>query len=369
MTTLNSNPAASTLSSDHLVNTQNEATGQHAAPLLLDIENLSVTFGKGARAFRAVDDVSLQLRQGEVLAVVGESGSGKSVTMMALMGLLPSSATVAANKMDFDGQHMLSLSGRERRKIIGKDISMIFQNAMSCLNPSFTVEYQLAEVLKTHLGLKGDAARQRILELLELVEIPDAKNRLSVYPHQLSGGMSQRIMIAMALACEPKLLIADEPTTALDVTVQAQIMDLLARLQREKQMAMVLITHDLGLVAQNARDVAVMYAGQMVETNRVPEIFEQPSHPYTEALLQAIPELAIGQERLNSLPGVVPSQYDRPKGCLLSPRCPYKQDKCDVPPPILPTPNGLVRCIQTDFPARTSTRFSNPSSESMGSAL
>ena len=304
--------------------------------LLLDIENLSVTFGKGARAFRAVDDVSLQLKQGEVLAVVGESGSGKSVTMMALMGLLPSTATVGANKMQFDGKNMMTLSPKERRKIIGKDISMIFQNAMSCLNPSFTVEYQLAEVLKTHLGLKGDAARQRILELLELVEIPDAKNRLKVYPHQLSGGMSQRVMIAMALACEPKLLIADEPTTALDVTVQAQIMDLLARLQHEKQMAMVLITHDLGLVAQNARDVTVMYAGQMVETNTVPEIFEQPSHPYTEALLQAIPELAIGQKRLNSLPGVVPSQYDRPKGCLLSPRCPYKQPECETPPPILP---------------------------------
>lgn len=337
--------------------------------LLLDIENLSVTFGKGARAFRAVDDVSLQLKQGEVVAVVGESGSGKSVTMMALMGLLPSTATVGTNKMQFDGKNMMTLSPKERRKIIGKDISMIFQNAMSCLNPSFTVEYQLAEVLKTHLGLKGDAARQRILELLELVEIPDAKNRLKVYPHQLSGGMSQRVMIAMALACEPKLLIADEPTTALDVTVQAQIMDLLARLQHEKKMAMVLITHDLGLVAQNARDVTVMYAGQMVETNTVPEIFEQPSHPYTEALLQAIPELAIGQKRLNSLPGVVPSQYDRPKGCLLSPRCPYKQPECETPPPILPTPNGKVRCIKTDFPARISTLTTNPETESMGSSL
>lgn len=338
--------------------------------LLLDIENLSVTFGKGTRAFRAVDDVSLQLKQGEVLAVVGESGSGKSVTMMGLMGLLPSTATVAANKMQFDGQDMLTLSARSRRKIIGKDISMIFQNAMSCLNPSFTVEFQLAEVLKTHLGLKGAAARQRILELLELVEIPDAKNRLSVYPHQLSGGMSQRVMIAMALACEPKLLIADEPTTALDVTVQAQIMDLLSRLQREKQMAMVLITHDLGLVAQNARDVTVMYAGQMVETNTVPEIFQKPSHPYTEALLQAIPELAIGEQRLNSLPGVVPSQYDRPKGCLLSPRCPYKQPQCDTPPPILTTANGKVRCIKTNFPHRTSnsakTSISTPDSATMG---
>ncbi len=320
------------------------------APLLLDIENLSVTFGEGARAFRAVDEVSLTIKHSEVVAVVGESGSGKSVTMMALMGLLPPSATVRAKRVMFDNKDMLSMSAKEKRGIIGNDISMIFQNAMSCLNPSFTVEMQLGEVLRKHLGLRGSAVRARSLELLELVEMPDAKNRLKVYPHQLSGGMSQRVMIAMAIACEPKLLIADEPTTALDVTVQAQIMDLLNRLQREKQMAMVLITHDLGLVAQNSRDVAVMYAGQVVETSTVPEIFQNPAHPYTEALLQAIPELAIGQARLNSLPGVVPSQYDRPKGCLLSPRCPYKEAACEVPPPILKTPNGKVRCIHADLP-------------------
>lgn len=319
-------------------------------PLLLDIENLSVTFGEGARAFRAVDDVSLTIRQSEVVAVVGESGSGKSVTMMALMGLLPPSATVRAKQVMFDNKDMLSMPAKEKRGIIGKDISMIFQNAMSCLNPSFTVEMQLGEVLRKHLGLRGSAVRTRILDLLELVEMPDAKNRLKVYPHQLSGGMSQRVMIAMAIACEPKLLIADEPTTALDVTVQAQIMDLLNRLQREKQMAMVLITHDLGLVAQNSRDVVVMYAGQVVETSTVPEIFQNPAHPYTEALLQAIPELAVGQNRLNSLSGVVPSQYDRPSGCLLSPRCPYKEPACEVPPPILKTPNGNVRCIHSDLP-------------------
>ena len=320
-------------------------------PLLLDIENLSVTFGKGARAFRAVDDVSLSIKQGEVIAVVGESGSGKSVTMMAIMGLLPPSATVRAKKVMFDNQDMLSLSAKQKRGIIGKDISMIFQNAMSCLNPSFTVEMQLGEVLRKHLDLRGSAVQARSLELLDLVEMPDAKNRLKVYPHQLSGGMSQRVMIAMALACEPKLLIADEPTTALDVTVQAQIMDLLSRLQREKQMAMVLITHDLGLVAQNSRDVVVMYAGQVVETSTVPEIFDRPAHPYTEALLQAIPELAVGQDRLNSLPGVVPSQYDRPTGCLLSPRCPYKEPACEVPPPILTTPTGNVRCIHSTLPS------------------
>ena len=318
---------------------------------LLSIENLSVTFGSGARAFRAVDGVSLKVNAGEVLAVVGESGSGKSVSMMALMGLLPDSAAITADKLEFDGQNLQTLSARDKRKIIGKDISMIVQDAMTSLNPSFTVQMQIGEVLKTHLGLRGAAVKQRILALLDLVEIPDAKNRLNVYPHQLSGGMSQRVMIAMALACEPKLLIADEPTTALDVTVQAQIMDLLHRLQQERQMAMVLITHDLGLVAENARDVAVMYAGQVVETSTVPAIFQTPAHPYTEALLQAIPELALGQSRLHSLPGVVPGQYDRPAGCLLSPRCPYKEAACDAPPPWQPSAHGHVRCIHAALSA------------------
>ena len=287
---------------------------------LLEIEQLNVVFGRGQRAFRAVDQVSLSLQAQDVLAVVGESGSGKSVTMMALMGLLPTSANINAKQLRFDGQDLQAMSAKQKRQIIGKDISMIFQDAMSSLNPSFTVGTQIQEVLKTHLGLKGAAAQARCVELLQLVEIPDAKNRLNVYPHQLSGGMSQRVMIAMALACEPKLLIADEPTTALDVTVQAQIMDLLRRLQQERHMAMILITHDLGLVAENADKVAVMYAGQIVEHSSVPDIFHHPAHPYTEALLAAIPELSIGQARLHSLPGVVPSQYDRPQGCLLSPR-------------------------------------------------
>lgn len=314
-------------------------------PALLTIENLQVVFGQGARAFRAVDSVSLKVAAGEVLAVVGESGSGKSVSMMALMGLLPDTATIQAEKMMFDGKDMLKLSAREKRKIIGKDISMIFQDAMSSLNPSFTIEMQITEVLKTHLGLKGAAAKARAVELLELVEIPDAKGRLKSYPHQLSGGMSQRVMIAMALACEPKLLIADEPTTALDVTVQAQIMDLLHRLQQEREMAMILITHDLGLVAQHAKDVVVMYAGQVVESSSVPHIFEVPAHPYTEALLQSIPEFGEGGRRLRSLPGVVPSQYDRPAGCLLSPRCPYAREACQQPPAMRDSRFGKVRCI------------------------
>lgn len=317
---------------------------------LLNIENLSVTFGKGSRAFRAVDNVSFQVARGQVLAVVGESGSGKSVTMMALMGLLPASASIRADSLVFGGRDLQTLSPSSKRAIIGKDISMIFQDAMTSLNPSFTVETQIGEVLRAHLGLRGDAARKRTLELLELVEIPDAKNRLKTYPHQLSGGMSQRVMIAMAIACEPQLLIADEPTTALDVTVQAQIMELLGRLQQEKQMAMILITHDLGLVAENAKDVAVMYAGQVVETNKVPDIFRRPVHPYTEALLAAIPELSVGQSRLHSLPGVVPSQYDRPAGCLLSPRCPYTEARCHTPPPMQEHGHGTVRCIHNQLP-------------------
>lgn len=312
---------------------------------LLSIDHLQVVFGQGSRAFRAVDSVSLNVAPGEVLAVVGESGSGKSVSMMALMGLLPNTANIRAERVQFDGKDLLAMSAREKRKIIGKDISMIFQDAMTSLNPSFTIEMQITEVLKAHLGLKGAAARARAVELLELVEIPDAKGRLKAYPHQLSGGMSQRVMIAMALACEPKLLIADEPTTALDVTVQAQIMDLLHRLQAERHMAMILITHDLGLVAQHAHNVVVMYAGQVVETSRVPEIFRQPEHPYTEALLQAIPEFSHGKTRLKSLPGVVPSQYDRPAGCLLSPRCPYAQPQCQTPPPMQNSTYGSVRCI------------------------
>ncbi|UNU73172.1 ABC transporter ATP-binding protein [Moraxella nasovis] len=316
---------------------------------LLDIEQLQVVFGQGVRAFRAVDSVSLSVSAGEVLAVVGESGSGKSVSMMALMGLLPNTANIHANRMQFDGKDLLSMNARQKRQIIGKDISMIFQDAMTSLNPSFTIEMQITEVLSAHLGLKGAKARQRAIELLEMVEIPDAKGRLKAYPHQLSGGMSQRVMIAMALACEPKLLIADEPTTALDVTVQAQIMELLHRLQSERQMAMILITHDLGLVAENAHHVAVMYAGQVVETSRVPAIFENPAHPYTEALLQAVPEFSRGKSRLQSLAGVVPSQYDRPVGCLLSPRCPYVREACHIPPAMLDTAYGKVRCISNNL--------------------
>lgn len=272
-----------------LATTDLATNGLPADDLLLDISNLSVTFGSGKRISKAVDKVSIQVKHSEVVAVVGESGSGKSVTMKALMGLLPDYATVTADYARFNGQDLLAMKGKARRAIIGNDISMIFQDAMSSLNPSFTVEYQIAEVLRTHLGMKKSQTRERIIELLDLVGIPDPQSRLEVYPHQLSGGMSQRVMIAMAMACEPKLLIADEPTTALDVTIQAQVLDLMNELKDKKDTSILFITHDLGVVKQMADRVVVMYRGHVVERASAEEIFYDPRHPYTQALLNSIP--------------------------------------------------------------------------------
>ncbi len=312
---------------------------------LLNIKNLNVRFGD-ATATPVVDGLDLVVDKGEVLAIVGESGSGKSVTMMALMGLIEHPGIVTADALVFDGKDMLTLNARQRRKIVGKDMSMVFQDPMTALNPSYTVGFQIKEVLKQHLGLSGRAAHQRALELLQKVEIPGAAQRLDAYPHQLSGGMSQRVAIAMAIAGEPKLLIADEPTTALDVTIQAQIMDLLLALQKEQDMALVLITHDLAVVAETAQRVCVMYAGQAVEVGQVPGLFDVPAHPYSEALLAAIPEHSMGAARLSTLPGIVPGRYDRPSGCLLSPRCPYVQDKCRQQRPGLdPKAHSLARCF------------------------
>ena len=313
---------------------------------LLEIENLSVEFPSHNGVMHAVDGVSLTLEKGEVLGIVGESGSGKSVTMMALMGLVAYPGRVRADTLRFDGNDLLKLSDPEKRRLIGKDLSMIFQDPTTSLNPCFTVGFQLAETLKLHLGLNKAAARKRSIELLEQVGIPAPESRLGVYPHQLSGGMSQRVAIAMAIAAEPKLLIADEPTTALDVTIQAQIMDLLLDLQREQAMGLVLITHDLAVVAETAQRVCVMYAGQAVEIGSVPQLFDAPTHPYTEALLKAIPEHNLGVERLASLPGIVPGSYDRPSGCLLSPRCPYVQPRCHAErPELLASELGAVRCF------------------------
>jgi dipeptide transport system ATP-binding protein len=301
---------------------------------LLDIKNLTVEFKTASGAFRAVDNVSMSVDSREVLAIVGESGSGKSVSMLAVMGLLPWTAKVTADKIDFDGRDLLNITPADRRKITGKDMAMIFQEPMSSLNPCFTVGFQLMEALNTHLDMDKPKRRKRAIELLEEVGIPAPETRLSSFPHQLSGGMSQRVMIAMALACKPKLLIADEPTTALDVTIQAQILELLVRLQKETGMALVLITHSMGVVAETAERVSVQYAGQKVEEQPVKNLFATPRHPYTAALLAALPERAHAR-RLPSIPGVVPGQFDRPVGCLFSPRCIYATDLCRTTEPAM----------------------------------
>ena len=305
---------------------------------MLEIRDLRVRFG----AFPAVDGIDLEVAAGEVLGIVGESGSGKSVSMMAAMGLIDPPGQVEAAALRFEGQDLLRMPAAQRRRLVGKDLAMVFQDALASLNPSYTVGYQIEEVLRTHLGLRGDAARQRALELLRQVEIPDAASRLKAYPHELSGGMNQRVMIALAIACGPKLLIADEPTTALDVTIQAQIMDLLLRLQREQNMALVMITHDLAVVAEMAQRVAVMYAGQVVETGPLPDVFDHPRHPYTAALMAAIPEHNRGARRLQALPGIVPGATDRPAGCLFSPRCPRAQPRCHAERPAVV---AGVRCF------------------------
>ncbi|RKP58552.1 ABC transporter ATP-binding protein [Pararobbsia silviterrae] len=325
----------------------------HGTPTpLLRIRNLSVDFD----GLAAVDHVDLSVAPGEVVGIVGESGSGKSVTMLALMGLVDAPGQVRADEIRFNGVDLLAATARERRRIVGKDMSMVFQDALTSLNPSYTVGFQVAEVLRRHQGLRGSALRKRVVELFEHVEIPDAKARIGAFPHQLSGGMNQRVMIAMAIACDPKLLIADEPTTALDVTIQAQIMRLLLSLQKERGMALVLISHDLAVVSEVAQRVAVMYAGEVIETRTVPAIFDAPHHPYTHALLQAIPENNPGAARLAALPGVVPGRDDRPSGCLFAPRCVHAVDACRAARPALarldpldsrdPHADAAVRCIR-----------------------
>ena len=311
---------------------------------LLDIRNLSVTFATRTGGFRAVDGVDLSIDPGEVVAIVGESGSGKSVAMLAVMGLLPDSATVTADRVEFEGRDLLTLSHRDRRQIVGRDIAMIFQEPIASLNPCFTVGFQIKEMLRRHTKLDREQRHKRAVELLGMVGISEPERRLKAFPHQLSGGMSQRVMIAMATSCNPKLLIADEPTTALDVTIQAQILELLSDLQRNEGMALVLITHDMGVVAETAERVMVQYAGLQVERQPVRSLFRTPHHPYTSALLAALPDRARGT-RLPSIPGVVPGQSDRPSGCQFNPRCPFADDKCrTIDPPRQPEALGGALC-------------------------
>lgn len=320
---------------------------------LLEIKNLSVEFPSQNGMVRAVDGVDITLEKGEVLGIVGESGSGKSVGMLALMGLVPYPGRVRADRLLFEGRDLQTLSERERRALTGKDVAMIFQEPTTSLNPSFTIGYQLAETLHIHEGMDRKAARRRVIELLEQVGIPAPESRLSAYPHQLSGGMNQRVMIAMAIACNPKLLIADEPTTALDVTIQAQILDLLLSLQRDRGMALILITHNMGVVSDTTERVAVMYAGQIMEQRPTASLFASPQHPYTAALLAARPEASDGG-RLATIPGVVPGLHDRPSGCLFSPRCGYATPLTDEARPGLRSwMDGLIRC---HYPLGDATR-------------
>jgi len=319
---------------------------------LLEVEDLRIEFGAAATPIVAVDGIDFSLDAGEVVGCVGESGSGKSVTALAVMGLIDFPGRVRARRLRFAGRDLLSLTSAQHRQLVGKDIAMIFQDPLASLNPCYTVAFQLTETLRIH-GTDAERSsakvrRARALELLRQVEIPDAETRLRAFPHQLSGGMAQRVMIAMAIACNPKLLIADEPTTALDVTVQAQVLSLLLKLQRDREMALLLITHDLAVVAETARRVYVMYAGQVAETGPVPQIFDAPLHPYTQALLAALPEHNRDRTRLKAIRGVVPGAYDRPSACLLHPRCDYAVERCRVERP--PLQGSIGRAASCHFP-------------------
>jgi dipeptide transport system ATP-binding protein len=374
---------------------------------LLEIENLNVAFPSPASPGRAVDGISIAVAQGESLGVVGESGSGKSLTMLAVMGLVPFPGQVTVDRLSFKGRDLMALSGRERRRLAGKSMAMIFQDPMTSLNPCFTIGFQLVETLRIHEKMDRKAARRRAIALLEQVGIPAAESRMRAFPHQLSGGMSQRAMIAMAIACQPDLLIADEPTTALDVTVQAQILELLRTLQRDRGMALILVSHNMDVVAETARRVAVMYAGQIVEERDTAGLFGAPQHPYTAALLAARPlpfshlssigirlmldgaansspppcgeGSGVGVEpvctpvphgtpphpdpppqggresprlnpaaesgRLVTIPGAPPGLCDRPSGCLFGPRCAYATERsCATRPEIRPWMDGRIRC-------------------------
>jgi peptide/nickel transport system ATP-binding protein len=334
---------------------------------LLEVENLKTYFATRRGDVHAVDGVSFAVDRGRTLGIVGESGCGKSVTALSIMGLLAPSARIVEGAVRFDGRDLTHLADRQLEDVRGRQIAMIFQDPMTSLNPTLTIGLQLTETMRRHLDLSHGDARKRAIELLEEVHIPNARSRLDDYPHRYSGGMRQRVMIAIALSCSPKLLIADEPTTALDVTVQAGILDLLDDLRTEHEMSMIIITHDMGVVAESADEVAVMYAGQFVEQAEAEELFDHPEHPYTEALLGALPQLEddrVREGRLTAIPGRPPDLVDLPDACRFAPRCPYasRNDDCTAHVPELREirPGHLVRSAHPATERQTALAGATP---------
>ena len=316
---------------------------------LLDVQGLTTAFMTGRGEITAIEDVSFSLKEGEILGIVGESGSGKSVTALTIMGLLPRPpARIAAGSVKFQGQELTKLSSREMQRIRGPGIAMIFQEPMTSLNPVFSIGDQIMETIRAHESLPAAALRKRAIDMLDKVGIPSAARRLDDYPHQMSGGQRQRVMIAIALACNPKLLIADEPTTALDVTIQAQILDLLMDLRDEFRMAIMIITHNMGVIAETADRVLVMYAGRVIEEAPVARIFDHPVHPYTRGLLECVPSITEDRARLIAIPGTLPDPARRPPGCRYSVRCRYAQPSCSeaLPPLILEEADHWAACLR-----------------------
>jgi peptide/nickel transport system ATP-binding protein/oligopeptide transport system ATP-binding protein len=316
---------------------------------LLDVQGLTTAFMTGRGEITAIEEVSFSLKEGEILGIVGESGSGKSVTALTIMGLLPQPpARIAAGKVMFQGQDLTKLSAREMQRIRGPGIAMIFQEPMTSLNPVFSIGDQIMETIRAHENLPAAALRKRAIDMLDKVGIPSAARRLDDYPHQMSGGQRQRVMIAIALACNPKLLIADEPTTALDVTIQAQILDLLMDLRDEFRMAIMIITHNMGVIAETADRVLVMYAGRVIEEAPVARVFDHPVHPYTRGLLECVPSITEDRARLIAIPGTLPDPARRPPGCRYSVRCRYAQPSCSeaLPPLILEEADHWAACLR-----------------------
>jgi oligopeptide/dipeptide ABC transporter ATP-binding protein len=314
---------------------------------LLEVRDLDIFFRSANNYTKVVSCLNFDINEAEVFGLVGESGCGKSLTALSIMGILPQNA-FAEGKIIFKGDNLLMLDSESMRRLRGKELSMIFQEPMTSLNPVLTIGYQIAEVLTTHLGLSKKEAMSNTVELLRAVKIPSPEIRIKEYPHQMSGGMRQRVMIAMAIACNPSLLIADEPTTALDVTIQAQILDLLSSLRQERNMAVLLITHDIGVIAENAKVAAVMYAGRIVEFSRVSQILKTPKHPYTIGLLESLPKTK--GTPLKPIPGSVPKPDELPPGCKFSDRCPYMVSECQKEEPVLREIGSgqFARCIRSE---------------------